>query len=70
MKNFYLTFGHKSPFRDGYVLIVADDEESAREEVFYVFGQYWSNLYSEENFRPEFFPAGQFGKTLEASSRV
>jgi hypothetical protein len=67
MENFYLTFGQKSPFRDGYVLVLADDEETAREEVFYVFGNKWSNLYAEENFKPEYFPAGQIGKTLETT---
>ena len=57
----------EAPFRDGYVLVHADDEETAREEVFYVFGSKWPNLYTEENFRPEYFPAGQIGKTLETS---
>ena len=31
MKNFYLTFGQKSPAKDEYVLIVADNYDTAFE---------------------------------------
>jgi hypothetical protein len=49
------------------VLVLADDEKTAREEVSYVFGNKWSNLYTEEKFKPEYCPAGQIGKTLETT---
>ncbi len=67
MKNFYLTFGQKSPFRDSYVLVVANNYAQARKEVFYIFGKFWSSLYEEEKFNADFFPEGQIGKTIYAS---
>lgn len=66
MKNFYLTFGQKSPFRDGYVRIVSPDIETARSEAFYIFGEKFSNLYPEEDFNFKYFPIGQYGHTVEA----
>ena len=64
MKSYYLTFGQKSPFRDGYVLIVAEDYKTAREEAGYVFGDKFSMLYQQQDFNASYFPDGQIGKTL------
>lgn len=71
MPNFYVTFGQKSPFRDGWVLIIADDERLAREEAFYALGQVWSGLYTGremEKIPPDTFKQGQLGRTLFAQS--
>lgn len=68
MKNFYLTFGQKSPFRNNWVLVVAENYNNARKEVIYIFGQFWSFLYEEEKFDKSFFPEGQVGKTVYAGS--
>jgi len=70
MNKFYLTFGQKSPFRNGYVLIVAVDYENARNLVEDIFGNKWSNLYDENVWGKEeaaLFPSGQVGKTLYAN---
>lgn len=65
MKNFYVTFGQKSPFRDGYVLIEASDIRTAREEAFYALGECWSNIYEDPLFNHDMYPMGQIGKTLK-----
>ena len=68
-KTFYLTFGQKSPFNNGWVEILATNKEEAREEAFEVFGPKWSNVYEAEDFlakAPEFFPAGRQGRVIEA----
>ena len=65
--NFYLTFGQKSPFRDGYVVIEAEDYAKAREAAFYVFGDNFAFLYEAKPFEEHsknMFPEGQIGKTL------
>jgi hypothetical protein len=62
-EKFFLTFGQKSPAKDGYVLIVADDYDSDFEMVEKQFGLEWSMLYEEGDFEPEFFPKGVL-KTL------
>ena len=64
MKYFFLTFGQKYPWRNGWVLVQAKDYEKAREIVVEVFGERWSHLYTEGNFNPMYFPAGQIGETL------
>lgn len=66
MKRFYLTFGQKSPFRDGYVLIVSPDKETARSEAFHIFGEKFASLYTEEDFDFKYFPEGQYGRVVEA----
>lgn len=61
MPTFYVTFGQKSPFRDGYVEIEADDQRIAQVEAFRIFGQYWSEVYEEDKIKKEFFHAGRIG---------
>lgn len=39
MTTFYVTFGQKSPFRDGWVEIEAVDEQEAREIIDYAIGK-------------------------------
>lgn len=65
MKTFYLTFGQKYPWRNGYVEVIAPDYDTARKWVEDIFGNQWSNLYTEENFDKEAFPAGKLGETIQ-----
>ena len=68
MKRFYLTFGQKSTARNNYVVIEADNYDQARDCAFSQFGQGWSMLYSEDEFKPEYFPAGpMYGAPIRAS---
>ena len=64
-KTFYLTFGQKYPWRNGWVEVKAPDYEIAREWVIDIFEGKWSNLYTEENFNRDMFPAGKLGETIE-----
>jgi len=65
MKIFYVTFGQKSPFRDNWVEVLAENEQQARDKIFYIFGPYWSFMYSDDNFNMSMFPDGKVGKTIE-----
>ncbi len=66
---FYVTFGQKSPFRNGYVKIEADGRDKALEIIEYSIGLlHYCMLYEEEKpgfFRAELFPKGQLGETLK-----
>lgn len=64
MKTFYLTFGQKYPWRNGWVEVLAPDYETARELVVEIFDAKWSSLYTEEHFNKEMFPAGKLGETI------
>lgn len=64
MKTFYLTFGQKYPWRNGYCEVVAPDIETARQLVCDIFGEKWASLYSEEDWKPEFYPQGKLGETI------
>ncbi len=74
MPNFYVTFGQKSPFRDGYVLVQAADELKAREAVVYAIGHTWCGIYTDEQWMGNayctgmrhFFKMGQLGHILIA----
>lgn len=64
-KNYYLTFGQKYPWRNGYVLVEAPDYETARQWVIDIFEAKWSGLYTEEKFNRSLFPAGKLGETIK-----
>ena len=64
MIKYYITFGQKSPFRDGYVIVEAPDATTARYEVFYAMGDQWGFMYTEEEIDFDLFPLGQIGRTL------
>lgn len=59
---FYLTFGQKSPARNGWIEIEADSLERATVIVERCYGRDWSMLYEERDFKPEFFPSGCIGR--------
>jgi hypothetical protein len=61
---FYLTFGQKSPARNGWCEVFADSPDSARRLVIDEYGQEWAFIYSEEQFAAgrEYFPAGKLGE--------
>ena len=74
MKIFYVTFGQKSPFRNGYVKIEAENYIIARELAFQAFERNWSSIYSSEDFYrsqtdnttiKDMFPDGQIGEILK-----
>jgi hypothetical protein len=69
-ENFYLTFGVEYRYEphpvhpygvhpDGWVRIMAPDEERARAIALTHYGTYWSRLIPERYFEPRFFPAGE-----------
>ena len=66
--NFYVTFGQqyrtkeshpKGGHADGWIRIIADSYTQARQIAFNEFGPQWSMLYSENTFKPEYFPLGE-----------
>jgi len=62
---FYVTFGQKSPFRNGWVEVEAENYRLAREIVNDTLGKEFSMLYSEFDFDRRFFPKGKLGETLK-----
>lgn len=65
---FYLTFGQKYPWRNGWVEVEAPDYATARQWVIEIFDSKWSSLYTPETFTDEVrshFPAGKIGETIE-----
>jgi hypothetical protein len=68
-QNFYVTFGvqyaggnhpvYPKADCNGWVRIVADDYEKARVKAFEMFGRCWSNIRTESDWKPEYFPMGE-----------
>ena len=58
---YYLTFGQKSPARNGWVEIIAENFERAKEIADSKYGQ---NGYSmiRKDIKPEFFPSGRLDR--------
>lgn len=44
---------------NGYVSIIAEDEESAREEIFRLIGESWGFMYPEGKITPALYPLGE-----------
>ncbi len=64
MPIFYLTFGQKFPWRNGWVEVQAPDRDTAIKYVEELFGQEWANLYETMPDR-NLFPAGKLGETIK-----
>lgn len=66
METFYLTFGNKYPWRNGWVEVEAVNYEMARKIVNEIFGSQWAWLYKEGEFKTlkNNFPAGKLGETV------
>jgi hypothetical protein len=66
-KPYYITFGQRSPFRNGWVVIMASGQKEAQEEAEICFGQHYSMCYDEDKFHSarEHFNRGQIGETIE-----
>lgn len=72
-QQFYVTFGMQYPrephpvwpgaHHDGYVVIVAPDERTARGAAFAAFGQHWSMIYEHEP-DPGYFPLGELTRLV------
>lgn len=65
---FAITFGMSHPLRDGFVAVVARDREGAEEFAHATFGDKYSFVRPVDEVKDaNFFPAGQFGRTVDAS---
>ena len=68
---FYLTFDQRNrALSYGWVEIVADTHAEARKLAFRAFGEQWSDLYTEDDFRRDkqmfaMFPDGKIGRTIK-----
>ena len=62
---FYVTFGQKSPFRDGWVEVEAPTYDDARRMVIAALGSQWAMIYEEDLFEPHSFPSGKIGETIK-----
>lgn len=67
MKAFFFTCGQahvhqvgggKVWDKDSVLQVNAPDEDTAREKVVQLFGQKWSNVYTEDDIGMEFYPKG------------
>lgn len=65
-RRYYVTFGTDHPLGDGYIMVLAETKELGRAEAFRVLGQKWASFYSHEDMQFQYFPAGQYGKTMVA----
>jgi len=63
-EKFYLTFGQRYPWRDGWVEVEAINYDMARKAVIEIFGKSWGWLYKEGEFDKKLFPDGKIGKTI------
>lgn len=59
---FYLTFGQSSPLKNGWVEVIAKNNEQARKKVFQEYSNKWSNLYTKKRFKKRYFPQGCLGQ--------
>lgn len=74
MAEYFVTFGsqytprnerhpnYDKAHRDGWVTIVADSYDQARDEVVRRLGVRWSMLYGADGFEPEYFPLGELDR--------
>jgi len=65
---FYVTFGQKSPFRNGWVEVEAKDYQSARDIINYAIGPWYSNIFNTAEFDgaiKSFLSRGKLGETLK-----
>ena len=65
MNKYYLTFGQKYPWRNGWVEIEAPNYKTAREYVVDIFDTKWSDIKEEDVFDKSFYPAGKLGETIK-----
>jgi hypothetical protein len=64
---FYLTFGCTHPLSNHWIEIEAENFKRARDLALVTFGDKWSMVYEEEEWKraKESFPDGKIGKTLK-----
>jgi len=65
-KVFFLTFSTSHPLQNNWIEVLAPTYDKAREAIFDAFGGKWAFMYTEEDFKPDYFPGGKVGKTLIA----
>jgi|HubBroStandDraft_2_1064218.scaffolds.fasta_scaffold190300_2 hypothetical protein len=61
---FCVTFPQWHPLRDNWIEIEAETEDKCRAAVVYMFGIRWGFIYEKSTHKPEFFPGGQAGRTI------
>jgi len=66
MEIFRITFMQYHPLKDGFVAIEAKDYEGAHAAAMSLFGGKFAFCYAPKDFDGKFFPAGQFGRTVNA----
>lgn len=71
MQTYYFTFGqqHVHPetgekMRNYWVEIFAANSEEARITMFNIYGAKWSFQYTQDDFKPEYFPSGCYEKII------
>lgn len=78
-KKFYLTFGQKYRYEphpsgnsvspDGYVLILAPNEGTARDLAFNIYGSAWAFIYSDDAFEKSYHPLGMIRSHTVVSTK-
>lgn len=67
-QTYFITFGQRSPFREGWIEVSASSKEEATGEAMEIFGPYWANIYEADQFTGEIkdmYPDGKFGHTIQ-----
>ena len=65
LKTYYFTFGQQHPLRDNWIEIQAVNADTARKRMFELFGAHWAFQYSEADFKPDYFPSGRAGISVD-----
>ena len=66
MNLYCITFMQYHPLKEGYVVIAAKDYPEAHTAAMSLFGGKFAFCYEVKDFKGGFFPAGQFGNTVNA----
>jgi hypothetical protein len=67
-QTYYFTFGQAHPLKDNWVEIHAPNVAAARAEIIKLFGTKWGFVYTDADFKPEYFPGGRAGNVVKVYS--
>lgn len=59
---YYLTFGKKYPWHDGYVEVYANSYSIAKRKVRDILGESWAWLFKSEEFNKKDYKLGKIGE--------
>lgn len=65
LNTYYLTFGQKYPWRNGWVEVLAPDLKTAVKWVEEIFDDQYGSIYEEKDFCKKYYPAGKIGETIK-----